>query len=266
MTTQAHAAPRGRLLEIRNLHVVFGDGRTADFRTVRCPAKGRAVALDECLACAEGGGVAEGPRARSAYVSCGATTGEPARAGGAATAGHAPVHAVMTGDVLAVGSDVSLEVLSDILLERGIGGAPVVDSEGRPVGMVSKTDLLGERLLAGDTEEALGPGLHASRGHYRVELGPGVHAEALPRATVGDAMTHASVTIAETAPVAQAAALLTMRGIHRLPVVSEDGRVTGLVTSSDVVRWLAEQSGFLPARGAGAAAAGGPRRVTTPGS
>lgn len=263
MTTQARAAPRGRLLEIRNLHVVFGDGQTADFRTVRCPAKSRAVAVDECLACAEGGGVAEGPRARSAYVSCGATAGEPARA---ATAGHAPVHTVMTGDVLAVGSDVSLEVLSDLLLERGIGGAPVVDSDGRPVGMVSKTDLLGERLLAGDTEEAMGPGLHASRGHYRVELGPGVHAEALPRATVGDAMTHASVTIAETAPVAQAAALLTMRGIHRLPVVSEDGRVTGLVTSSDVVRWLAEQSGFLPARGGGGAAAGARRRATTPGS
>lgn len=250
MTTQTSAAPGERLVEIRNLHILFGDGRTSDLRSVRCPVKGRAMAVEECLACREAGSVVRAPRALTSYVACRGAGEEPrAPAAAADAAGRVPVHAVMETDVLAVSPDVSLEALTNLLLERGMGGAPVVDQDGRPAGMISKTDLVSERLLAGDTEEALGPGVHASRGHYRVGLERGVHAEALPRTTVGDAMTRSSITVAETAPVGQVAALLALRGIHRVPVVSEDGRVTGLVTNSDVVRWLAEQSGFLPRGG-----------------
>lgn len=250
MKTQTGAAPGEWLVEIRNLHVIFGDGRTTDLRSVRCPVKDRAVPVEDCLSCASAGRVVRAPHAPTSYVACHGAAGEPpARPAGTDAAARVPVHAVMEADVLAVAPDVSLEALTGLLLERGIGGAPVVDGDGRPVGMISKTDLISERLIAGDTEEALGPGVHASRGHYRVGLERGFHAEALPRTTVADAMTRSSITVAETAPVGQAAALLALRGIHRVPVVSEDGRVAGLITSTDLVRWLAEQSGFLPKRG-----------------
>jgi CBS domain-containing protein len=159
---------------------------------------------------------------------------------------HTPVSAVMTSDVFAVRADVSLEALTDVLLERGIGGAPVVDEEGRPVGVVSKTDLLDQRFVTGDTGEAMARGRQVSRGHYRVQLGPGVHAEALPYDSVADAMTRAAITLTENDPVARAAAIMVTQGIHRVLVVSDDGKLSGIVTGSDIMRWVAQRARHLP--------------------
>ncbi len=61
-------------------------------------------------------------------------------------------------------------------------------------------------------------------------------------------MTHAAVSLPEEAPVAEAAVLLASRQLHRVPVVSSDGRVAGIVTSADVVRWVAVRAGRLPDR------------------
>lgn len=245
----ARLASPAELPRIRTLHVAWGDGRTDDYRTVRCPARGRAVTLEECVACSDHGGTVEDAKARAERVSCRWTAGTRRRAKALAggerfrEAGRIPVSAIMTSDVVAVRPDVSLEGVANLLLERGIGGVPVVDDQGRPVGVVTKTDLVGERALAGDTEEVLGPGQQVSRGHYRVEVKPGVHAETLARGTVADAMTHAPMTLSEDAPIAEAAALLATRGVHRAPVLSRDGRVAGIVTSTDVVRWVALQGG-----------------------
>lgn len=250
-------SPAGSPPEVRTLHIAFGDGRTVDRRSVRCPGDGRTVELGACMACADHGGLAEDRVAGLERVACRRAAGAPRASRGRATggrrrgaeeAGRARLSEIMTVDVLAVRPDVSLEAFADLLLERGIGGAPVVDEEGRPVGVASKTDVVGERLLAGDTEEALGPGRQASRGHYRVEVGPGFHVESAPRTTVADAMTHAALSLSEDAPVAEAAVLLATRGMHRVPVVSGDGRVAGIVTSADIVRWVAQQAGRLPAR------------------
>jgi CBS domain-containing protein len=185
--------------------------------------------------------------ARIEYASCrhAGAGAEARRENTRAAADETPVSAVMTTDVFAVRPDVSLEALMGLFLERGFGGVPVVDEEGRPVGVVSKTDLLEQRFVAGDTGEATARGWQASRGHYRVQLGPGVHAEQLARESVAEAMTRAALTVPENAPVAQAAALMAARGIHRVLVVSADGRLSGIVTSSDVMRWIAERAGRL---------------------
>lgn len=241
------------LVEIRKVHVLSGNGRTADFARVRCPVHGRTVKLELCLACVESGGMAGGPGATAGYASCRHAAGAEVRPNGSVgPRDHTPVLDVMTADVLAVRADVSLEALSEVLLERGLGGAPVVDEAGRPIGVVSKTDLVERRQIAGDTGEGLAKGQSASRGRHRVELGPGVHVESLPIDSVADAMTRGSITLPEDAPVARAAALMVTRGVHRVLVVSDDGRLSGILTSSDIVRWVAERAGNLPARGGSA--------------
>jgi CBS domain-containing protein len=232
------------LLDVQNVHVLSGDGQTADFHRVRCPVHAGTVTLEQCLSCPESGGVAPDPTGRIEYASCRHTgAGAAARREDFGTVmDHTPVSAVMTGDVFAVQADVSLEALTDVLLERGIGGAPVVDERGRPVGVVSKTDLLEQRFVAGDTGEAMARGSQVSRGHYRVELGPGIHAEPLPYDSVADAMTRAVTTLPENAPVARAAAMMVTQGIHRVLIVSDDGKLSGIVTASDIMRWLARRA------------------------
>jgi CBS domain-containing protein len=49
---------------------------------------------------------------------------------------------VMTTEVITVDPDTSVQALARLLSERGISGAPVVDSENRLVGIVSEGDLL----------------------------------------------------------------------------------------------------------------------------
>jgi CBS domain-containing protein len=116
----------------------------------------------------------------------------------------------MTADVWCVGEDLDSEIATQLLLDRNIGGAPVVDSVGRPVGVISRTDLLRERNRSSRVREIMTPMVFA-----------------LP----------------ERATVAQAAALMAFERVHRLPVVSEDGRVVGVVSSIDLVAWLAPLDG-----------------------
>lgn len=247
------AAPaRESPLEVRHLRVVSGDGDGADWRTVRCAADGRSIALEACLACPDAGGEAAVPAGRGAWVLCrrpppAARAPLPERG---APMDRTPVADVMTGDVLAVRPDVSLEALTELLVERGIGGAPVVDAEGRPVGMVSMRDLLETRFVAGDTAEEVAPGWQA-RGKLRLVPGPGVHAEAAPRETVSDVMTPTAFTLPEDAPVSMAAALMAAHEVHRVVVVGGRGRVCGVLTASDVVRWVARRGGYVGG-GAGA--------------
>ena len=237
------------LLEIGNVHVLSGDGQALDFRRIRCPAHGRTVNLEACLSCTEHGGIERGPAGRIEYATCRhAGAGTDARHGDPpAWVDPTPVSDVMTADVFAVRPDVSLESVVDVMLERGYGGVPVVDDEGRPVGVVSKTDVLDRRFVEGDTGEAVARGWQASRGRYRVQLGPGVHAQTLPSHSVAEAMTRVALTVREDAPVSEAAALMATRGIHRVLVVSDDGRLSGIVTANDIMRWLAQQAGRLPA-------------------
>lgn len=82
-------------------------------------------------------------------------------------------------------------------------GLPVVTSDGTVVGVVSRKDV-----------EAL-------RGDYRA-------------ASVSAAMRSPAVTIRDRAHVSDAAALMLAHGIHRLPVVDARGRLSGIITRSDV--------------------------------
>jgi predicted transcriptional regulator len=99
----------------------------------------------------------------------------------------------------------------ELFLERGISGAPVVDGKGRAIGVVSKTDVI--------------------RGRQNK--------------CVGEVMTPVAFTMKENAPISQAAALMAFEGIHRLPIVSDSGEVIGIVSSIDVLQWIAERDGYL---------------------
>jgi CBS domain-containing protein len=128
---------------------------------------------------------------------------------------HTSLSRVMRTDVITIAPSASLRDVRELLLDHGISGAPVVDTEGRPLGMVSKTDLL------------------------RCEIGS---------ANAKDIMTPLTVSLGADSTVAHAAALMVHEGIHRIVVVGADGRVTGLVTPLDILRAMAVAVGYtLPA-------------------
>lgn len=197
--------PGARLLEVRTVEVVSGRGRSITLSSVRCPVRDRSAAVEECAHCGESEGVASDALARGEWLCC--RCASPAR-----PAGDGPlVRTVMHRTALALRPSLARSTAADALRAHAQPTAPVVDGEGRPVGLVAEADLLRAR----------------------------------PGSRVADAMTRVALAVAETAPLSSAAGLLVAHGLERVAVVSGDGVVVGVLSALDVVAWLAAPGGPL---------------------
>jgi CBS domain-containing protein len=221
--------------------VVQGDGSLRTALSVYCPFVARSCSLEECDNCehCRGSHIDRGAPGRSVVV---CRHRNIARPGGrpAPTAGdRTRVAEVMSREVVCVTVDVTIDSLVALFVERGFSGVPVVDTRGRPAGMVSKTDLVRQRFESWDTAEIGGDERNAV-----VRLGPGFHEQAAPR-TVREMMTPVAFTVEVSTSVSQAAALMAYQQVHRVPVVSESGEVVGMLAALDILRWLGEEDGYL---------------------
>lgn len=150
------------------------------------------------------------------------------------------VSAIMTRVVYCVRREVGIELLAMLFLEHGVSGFPVVDELGHPIGVVSKTDLLrylhehGVDLAERQDDEAAILG----------ELGRGFHGVTVDGTSVRDIMMPLVFAVAQDTSIGQAAALMAGESVHRLPVVDTDGTVCGIVSSLDLVRWMAQEAGY----------------------
>ncbi|HEV2766927.1 MAG TPA: CBS domain-containing protein [Acidimicrobiales bacterium] len=143
------------------------------------------------------------------------------------------VRQVMTTDVLTFSPDEGVQDATRRLIERGVDGGPVVDGEGRLVGMLSSGDLLVQetKLHYPTVISLFGAYLELPSSHRRFE-------EDLRRAvgaTVGDVMHDEPVSCAEDDTLERAATLMHDHEVSRLPVVG-DGKVVGIVARGDILR------------------------------
>src|SRR5580692_8668968 len=149
---------------------------------------------------------------------------------------------VMTTDVITVDPDTTVRALATLLAERGISGAPVVDSGGRLVGVISEGDLL-HRAEIGTARR------HRERrrswwlDHFAAELARD-YVKSHGR-TVKDIMTRDVVTVSEDTDLAEIATLLETKRIKRVPV-TRDGKVVGIVSRANLVRALAAATTGAP--------------------
>lgn len=153
----------------------------------------------------------------------------------------ATVSTIMSRTVICVQPTVGADLLAQLFLEHGVSGFPVVDEVGRPIGVVSKTDLLRYVHEHGvDLAE-----IRADEAAILTQLGTGFHAASpIDGATVSELMMPVVFALPHDAPIAKAAALMAGEGIHRVPILGDDGAVCGIVSSLDLVRWLADLAGY----------------------
>ena len=155
-----------------------------------------------------------------------------------------PVSAIMTQEVVSFTQDTGLESATRTMLDYGISGAPVVDANGRPVGMVSKSDLLEawQQYVAAEADVvAEHP---CRRAADLVDAGPDLDTENASGIAVGDIMVPYLLAVSQQAPIALAAALMAYEGVHRLLVLDDSNEMAGIVSALDVLRWLAQLTGF----------------------
>jgi CBS domain-containing protein len=147
---------------------------------------------------------------------------------------------VMNPDIMTVADEMTTGELVRFLTEREISGAPVVDGQGRLIGVVSMTDI-GRHLAEPSDFASL-----ASLDFYRDtadEMSPGDcgHRYGDEREVmVRDVMTPAVYQVPATALVVEAARIMVDNHIHRL-IVTRDKEPVGILTSIDLLRVLAEQ-------------------------
>jgi CBS domain-containing protein len=135
----------------------------------------------------------------------------------------ATVKDVMTTNVVAVKRNADFKQIVSVLRRYRVSACPVINDAGRVVGVVSEADLL--------RKEANGR-MPAGLIRLRWKLGEESKVNAV---TAGRLMTSPAVTIHPDASVAVAARVMQDRWIERLPVVSDDGLLIGIVTRSDVL-------------------------------
>jgi acetoin utilization protein AcuB len=136
---------------------------------------------------------------------------------------EARVKAWMSGDPVALGPDASALEALDLMVDRGIRHLPVVDAEGRVVGVVSLDDLRAALPVSVSLRAPLSAPERELARDWRV----------------GEVMTHAPETVTSETPLAEAADCMADRRIGCLPVVDDDGRLAGILSETDALRALA---------------------------
>lgn len=133
---------------------------------------------------------------------------------------------IMTHSVLLLDQGMDLVRAAALLAEKQISGAPVVDGDGRIVGVVSEKDFLKE-MGVGARPSFLQIANHCLNNQ-------GCMIGRLHNKTVGDIMTRPPITGSPEMTIATISALFADRQINRLPIVDRDGRPVGIVTRTDL--------------------------------
>lgn len=137
---------------------------------------------------------------------------------------------IMTEDVVTVAADTPIQQVVDLMLSRHISAMPVVDADGRILGIVSEGDLM-NRPEAGTR--------HRARSWWlRLLESPGEQATDFLKVyggTAGEVMSRQVITAGEDDDVAAIASLLEKHRIKRVPIV-RDGRLVGIVSRANLLR------------------------------
>jgi CBS domain-containing protein len=145
---------------------------------------------------------------------------------------------LMTPNPVVVQPETSLKQVIHILVEQNIGGLPVVDQNGRVVGVISESDLMWQ-----ETGATPPPYILLLDAVIYLE-NPARYEQELHKAlgqTVADVMTKDAITIAPGKSLKEAAQLMHNRRVRRLPVINSEDKIIGILTRSDIVRFMASR-------------------------
>ena len=133
---------------------------------------------------------------------------------------------VMTTRVVSVTKDASFRTMAAALREYRVSAFPVVDDDGKVIGVVSEADMLAKEALESEPEGMPGmiTGMLRRKEHEKAR-----------GTTAGDLMTCPAVTVTPDDTLERAARLMYTRKVKRLPVVDANGHLVGIIGRSDLL-------------------------------
>lgn len=139
---------------------------------------------------------------------------------------NAVVKDVMTPGVISVNKDTPFGEIAAALRQHRVSAFPVLDEASEVIGVVSESDLLA-KLALGIGDDGM-PGMIT--GILRRQQTEKAHAT-----TAADLMTSPAYSVHPGDTVEQAARIMYLRNVKRLPVIDADGRLAGIVSRTDVL-------------------------------
>jgi acetoin utilization protein AcuB len=131
----------------------------------------------------------------------------------------------MSSPAVTITPETTFQDALKLMRDRKFRRLPVVDEDGRLVGIVSERDLL-----------HASPSPATSLSVFEINY-------LLWKLKIADMMTHNVISIASDAPIENAAGLMVSNKVGGLPVVDRDNKVIGLITETDIFRAFVELLG-----------------------
>lgn len=150
---------------------------------------------------------------------------------------------LMAPNPISISADANVQEALMLLTDKNFSAAPVIDVAGRPVGVISRSD-----LLVHDREQ--GHRLNLAPAYFSepeprpeprkepVKVPDGFQVENVDLTTVGDIMTPALFSVAPDTPASKVVTEMTGLHVHRLFVVDDMGTLVGVISTMDVLKRL----------------------------
>jgi CBS domain-containing protein len=141
---------------------------------------------------------------------------------------------IMTTQLTVLDPDMDFAAAAKILLDNHFNGAPVVNAEGKLVGILCQSDLVAQhKKLPVPTLITLLDSFIQLKPSKQLEK----QASKIAALTVAEAMTADPVTVKPDSTIDTIAALMVDSNLHTLPVL-EDGQLIGIIGKEDILRTL----------------------------
>lgn len=147
---------------------------------------------------------------------------------------------IMTSPTKTIGKENNVKEALELLAENNISGIPVIDQDNKIIGIISGADIIrysqqNKLVPSSKTSAWLAPLGNADDDLLMIRSGY----EKLYRTLVEQIMTKKVYTASKDTPISDLAKLMSRRNVNRIPIVSKDNQVIGIVTRNDLVKYMA---------------------------
>ena len=141
---------------------------------------------------------------------------------------------IMNKEVITVPTDLAVNELASLFMEKKISGAVVVNGDGGVQGVVTESDLIDQKKnLHIPTVAAILDAVIMLENPFKLDK----EFKKMTGTTVRDIATMEPVTVNEDTTLEEVATIMADKGFHTLPVVN-DGKLTGVIGKTDIIRTI----------------------------
>jgi len=140
----------------------------------------------------------------------------------------------MTPSVISVTTKTSIKDLVNLFSEHNISGVPVVDEDGKLIGIVTESDLIDQtKKLHIPTVVTILDSVFYLENPTRMEK----EMKKMAGTTVLDIYSSPPVTVGPDAMIEEIATIMSEKNVHTLPVV-KDNKLLGIIGKKDIIKTL----------------------------